>query len=526
MERRLGNGTTMVSRSLDWLTRPVGNFSSAAGAARLAAILWWLCGGLVILAAPLERPGPYVHRWALAGIGVLAIVIGSVIAALPWRRWSRRSTLWIVPLALVVIAAHNLTTGGDGLRYGTFFMVAFAWIGLAHPPRTAVMFSPMLAAAYIPPGVATGHSLEAMASGLVYALPASVLIGETASWVSERVRSSERALRRNEERFRALVQESADGILVVDTSGTIAYESPALARMLGHAAGSRVNARILDYISPADIDRARQSLHRVIRGAGQIERVELRMRAGGGPDRCCDLAMRNLLDEPAVLGVVVNVSDATERRAALDAQQRLVDAERDAAEALRRSEEGFRLLFTANPQPMWVHDAVTFEFLEVNDAAVRHYGYSRGAFLALRVQDIQVSALSHATARHRLADGRMIDVDLASHHLTFAGRPAVLLGAVDVTDRNALERQLRHQAFHDGLTNLANRALFADRVDHAIDRRGHGREPAMLLLDLDGFKTINDSLGHTAGDDLLVAVATRLRHTVRPGDTAARRGGD
>ncbi|MDQ3145586.1 MAG: diguanylate cyclase, partial [Actinomycetota bacterium] len=100
----------------------------------------------------------------------------------------------------------------------------------------------------------------------------------------------------------------------------------------------------------------------------------------------------------------------------------------------------------------------------------------------------------------------------------------VLVTLRDVSDRRVLEDQLRHQAFHDSLTGLANRALFADRVTHALARRGG--KIAVLFCDLDDFKTVNDSLGHSAGDALLVEVAARLRHVVRSGDTAARLGGD
>jgi diguanylate cyclase (GGDEF)-like protein/PAS domain S-box-containing protein len=97
----------------------------------------------------------------------------------------------------------------------------------------------------------------------------------------------------------------------------------------------------------------------------------------------------------------------------------------------------------------------------------------------------------------------------------------------DVTERTRLERELSHQAFHDSLTNLANQALFRDRVDHALVRATrNGLNVGVLFLDLDNFKNVNDSLGHTAGDELLVAVAERLRGSLRATDTAARLGGD
>jgi diguanylate cyclase (GGDEF)-like protein len=96
-----------------------------------------------------------------------------------------------------------------------------------------------------------------------------------------------------------------------------------------------------------------------------------------------------------------------------------------------------------------------------------------------------------------------------------------------VSERKALERRLAHQAFHDALTNLPNRALFRDRVEQALTRRRrHGTRLAVVFLDLDDFKTVNDSLGHAAGDAVLQEVASRLRECIRASDSAARLGGD
>ena len=103
----------------------------------------------------------------------------------------------------------------------------------------------------------------------------------------------------------------------------------------------------------------------------------------------------------------------------------------------------------------------------------------------------------------------------------------IVLNGRDVSERKAFEDQLAHQAFHDPVTSLANRALFADRVQHAITRsiRG-GRAIGVMFIDLDDFKTVNDSLGHAAGDTVLQEVARRLLGAVRPADTVARFGGD
>jgi diguanylate cyclase (GGDEF)-like protein/PAS domain S-box-containing protein len=103
----------------------------------------------------------------------------------------------------------------------------------------------------------------------------------------------------------------------------------------------------------------------------------------------------------------------------------------------------------------------------------------------------------------------------------------VVLNARDVTERIKLEEQLTHQAFHDSLTGLPNRSLFRDRLDQALARaKRSGEFIAVLLIDLDGFKQVNDSLGHDAGDQLLSEVARRFKHVVRESDTVARFGGD
>lgn len=127
--------------------------------------------------------------------------------------------------------------------------------------------------------------------------------------------------------------------------------------------------------------------------------------------------------------------------------------------------------------------------------------------------------------RVRHADGSWKRVEaLASDLLDDPEVAGIVLTSRDVTERVALQEALAHQAFHDALTGLANRALFTDRLAHALSRRQG--TVAVVFLDLDDFKVVNDSLGHAAGDQLLVEVASRLQQALRPSDTPARWGGD
>ena len=146
-------------------------------------------------------------------------------------------------------------------------------------------------------------------------------------------------------------------------------------------------------------------------------------------------------------------------------------------------------------------------------------------FLRARLDDNSPGTLR---SRLRHGDGRWCYVEtVAENRFADPAVEGLVLNLRDVSERKEFEEQLRHQAFHDSLTGLANRALFEDRLRHALARTMRtGRTLAVLFLDVDDFKTINDSLGHRTGDILLNAAASRIDSMVRPGDTAARLGGD
>ncbi|HWZ39706.1 MAG TPA: EAL domain-containing protein [Bradyrhizobium sp.] len=207
---------------------------------------------------------------------------------------------------------------------------------------------------------------------------------------------------------------------------------------------------------------------------------------------------------------------------------------------LKQREASFRLLFDSNPVPMIVCAVDGEHVLAVNDAAVAHYGYSRAEFQKLTIRTLQAfdseapwaGALSSdeqvaRTWKHVKADGTLIDLAIYSRDLVYNERPAVLLALMDITERKRAEARLAFLAQHDGLTGLPNRNLLRHQMDEILlHTRRSAEKAAVLVLGLDSFKSVNDTLGHGVGDKLLRGVAKRLRSTLRDEDVLARLNSD
>ncbi len=211
------------------------------------------------------------------------------------------------------------------------------------------------------------------------------------------------------------------------------------------------------------------------------------------------------------------------------------------AETFRDLYEDFRLLYDTHPHPMWICDSVKGRFLTANEAALKEYGYTMAEFHAMRMSELELPTDNEAEevesvlgdpaegvrVRHRHRDGRVVWVNVVEREIVYLGQQARLVIARNITERLKLDRELSYRAQHDALTGLPNRQLLEERLEQCLQAcRIEDRRAAVLTIDVDHFKLINDTYGHLVGDECLKEVAARLKSKIRKVDTIARTGGE
>lgn len=345
------------------------------------------------------------------------------------------------------------------------------------------------------------------------------------------VRNAEEELRYREQYFRVLLENSSDLITIVDLDGRILYQSLSSETLLGWPADKLVGHAIFDYLHPEDRQRLEAGLSAALGDGEDNASVELRFRHQSDAWRHVESVCNNLVDNPVVGGVVITSRDVTERR--------------QAEKALERERALFQQLFRNSPDGIVILDPQD-RIVDANTAFVDLFQFPVDDLKGKPLSEFivpdnlmeeaeelsqQVAAQQNVEAEtvRKRQDGSEVDIAILGYPIGFADNH---IGAFaiysDITERKAAERQLFHDASHDALTGLPNRSLLLKRLK--LDLRRSKQRPdylfAVLFIDLDGFKGINDTLGHGAGDEVLVEVAHRLQSCLRPGDTTARLGGD
>ena len=373
-----------------------------------------------------------------------------------------------------------------------------------------------------------GHEIPVEISLSPLETPDGTLVSSAIRDITDRRRGEEAVTR-----LAALVESSEDAIIGKTLDGRITSWNEGAERMYGYEASEAVG-RHISMLFSHDADQAELSaiLERVAKGEG-TEHYDTRRRTKDGEDIDVSLTVSPIRDmQGRVIGASTVARDVTDRKRA--------------AEALAEAEERFRGAFDGAPIGMALIDA-DGRFSRVNEALCGITGYLRGQLEGKRIEDIthpddagaeheELEAMRAGERQVQKAERRFVH---ASGHPVWValqttlirsseGRPLRFLAQIqDVTDRKRHEEELRYLADHDPLTGLLNRrALNRELASHAARVRRYGAEGALLVLDIDHFKAINDRLGHQAGDELIVRVAELLRGRLRQSDVLARLGGD
>ncbi|MBV4480628.1 sensor domain-containing protein [Pseudomonas khavaziana] len=339
----------------------------------------------------------------------------------------------------------------------------------------------------------------------------------------------EQRLTASEEKFASLFQASPDPICVTDLdSGAFIEINPAFTQTFGFTAAEVID-KSAEQIGLWDESSKRlQRIEQVIREQA-LSNVAVVVHHKDGQSLTCVISSR-LIKVSDQSCIVTTLRDIT--------QQQRSEA------ALKASEEKFAKAFHSSPDAISITERDSGRYVEVNDGFCRLTGYRTEEVIGLTLYQIGIWADENQRAAllaelqikgriHHLEmlwhnkRGEVLAVEVSVEPITLNETPCLLLTARDVSLLKNAQAQIRHLAYHDPLTNLPNRALLMDRLSQQIALlKRHNLRGALLFLDLDHFKHINDSLGHPVGDTVLKIVTARLEASVRMEDTVARLGGD
>lgn len=333
--------------------------------------------------------------------------------------------------------------------------------------------------------------------------------------------------------FRSLIQNSRDIITILESDGTIRYESPSVERIVGFTPEELVGKSVFEYVHPDDLKVVQIAFQSVLESISSApQSIELRFLCKDGSWSYLEVYGTNQLSNPAIAGIVINSRDINEQK--------------QFQEALAQSESKFRSLIQNSLDIITIlsrEGCIIYESPSVE----KILGHNPEALLGRMVFDFihpdDIAAARTAFQKILKNPQQSVTIELRFQHINqswnylelvgtnLLGDPSVsgvLINSRDITERKRVEQEFRFLACHDPLTHLANRTLFTEWLEKAFLRmkRDKSRTFAVLFLDLDRFKLINDSFGHADGDRLLILLSERLKSCLREIDSIARLGGD
>ena len=350
--------------------------------------------------------------------------------------------------------------------------------------------------------------------------------------VTER-KQMEESLRLNEEKYRAMIETIQDGYFEVDLTGAFTFVNDVICRHMRYSREELLGLGNRQFQDRVNARKAYEAFVNVYNTGIPVKAFEMEVIRKDGTKQISEVSISLIRDsrgQPVGFrGISRDICDRKEME-----------------ESLRQSEERYRSIIEQMEDGYFELD-LAGNFTFVNDAECRNLGYSRreligmnrrqytdeknaGALFALfnEVYKTGIPVKSYDLELVRKDGKKAFHAISASLIKGADGKPVGFRGiARDVSERKSQEEQIKYLATHDGLTELPNRLMFNQLLSHAVQgAKRYRKQFAVMFIDLDGFKVVNDTLGHDAGDRLLREIAVRFKHTLRAVDVAARLGGD
>jgi len=425
----------------------------------------------------------------------------------------RRAVLALLPPLLALALQKALWELIDPYVWFLFFPAVFAssWIGGLRAGLRAALLSVLIVWwIFIPPAYVW------LKGPPWHVFPVTVFLatGIAISYSHER-------LRRGEQRLRDYFDQAGDGIFIADEDGRFVAVNAAGCSMLRHARHELIGRSFTDFLSPPDLSRLATS-RRVLESGG-TEVSEWTLRRADDSWLPVEITAKRL---PGGQWQAF-VRDVSERHRA-EAQLKLSATVFDSTQEAILVTDANRCILTANSAFSAISGYALHE-VQGRDPSLLQSGRHDAPFYAELWQQLHHTGQWQGEIWNRRKNGEIFPAwENISQIKDASGAVSRYVSILsDITPMKRAEAQLQHLAHHDTLTGLPNRLLFADNLQQSIARaQRHCQRVALLFIDLDRFKFVNDSLGHAAGDQLLTSVGQRLRHAVRGEDTVARLGGD
>jgi diguanylate cyclase (GGDEF)-like protein/PAS domain S-box-containing protein len=356
-------------------------------------------------------------------------------------------------------------------------------------------------------------------------------IGDAFNIMADSLEQKQALLSSSEERFRLLATTATDAIILVDIEGNVVFWNEGAERLFGYAQEDIIGKSTALLVPERFLEENKTVMERIQLGepGDHLGRsIELTGLSREGVEIPVEISL-NMWESEGVRYFVAIIRDIRSRK---EAELAMVRERTRLETILRTASDGIHIL-----------DADGL-LIEANDSFLRMVGQDKTAIRNLHVIDwdaqdkweiirardnalINTKGSTVFDTRYKRSDGKIIDVEISACGIELDGKGYLYAASRDITERKLSEEKIKHLAFYDPLTQLPNRRLLLDRLQQALaSGLRSGKKGALLFIDLDNFKTLNDTLGHDIGDLLLQQVAQRLESCIRESDTVARVGGD